>query len=156
MIKAYKKLLAILIAASVACGACVTVASAEEATGAAEAIVKAAAEESVSPKIQKMMTVLKAFDIIPDYYDYNVPHTYEVSRSDFAASVAKMMGKTEYHGSEVYFYDVPKNYWAFNEISNLTELGIISGAGDKLFNPGEPITKGAAYKMLLCAMGYRE
>lgn len=149
MIKAYKKLLAILIAAALSCSYCIINVSAENDTEAATA-------ESISPKIRKMMTVLKTFDIIPDYYDYNVPLTYEVSRSDFAASVARMMGKTEYSGSEVYFYDVPKNYWAFNEISNLTEMGILSGSGDKTFNPGEPITKGAAYKILLCAMGYRE
>lgn len=160
MIKAYKKLLAILVATALSCSYVITDVSAETDVEAEvqKLITEASAtpEESISPKVRKMMNVLKTFDIIPDYYDYNVPLTYEVSRSDFAASVARIMGKTEYDGSEVYFYDVPKNYWAFNEISNLTEMGILSGAGDKTFRPGEPVTKAAAYKMLLCAMGYRE
>ncbi len=159
MIKAYKKLLAILIAISVLSGMGPTnavISAAGEDGEQTKAETQTASEESIPPKTQKMMTVLKLFDIIPDYYDYNVPLESEVTRADFAVSVAKMMGKTEYNGSEVYFYDVPKNYWAFNEISNLTEMGILSGAGDKTFSPGEPITKGAAYKMLLCAMGYYE
>ena len=160
MIKVYKRLLAILIVIALSCSY-VTINAVAENDGETEEKSVVSTEngsygEGISPKVQKMMTVLKAFDIIPDYYDYNVPLTYEVSRSDFAASVARMMGKTAYNGSEVYFYDVPKNYWAFNEISNLTEMGILSGAGDKTFNPGEPITKAAAYKILLCAMGYRE
>lgn len=161
----FKRIFTILIATAISFGSVINVGAADdteavvgEAEAQEEVVTEAetSSEESISPKIQKMMTVLKAFNIIPDYYDYNVPLTYDVSRSDFAAAVARMMNKTEYYGSEVYFYDVPKNYWAFNEISNLTEMGILSGAGDKTFNPGEPITKGAAYKILLCAMGYRE
>lgn len=159
MIKAYKRLLAVLIAAALSCGISVMCVSAANNTEAAEQIksdVSVAAAESIPPQIRKMMNVLKLFNIIPDYYDYNIPLTYEVSRSDFAASVARMMEKTKYNGSDIYFYDVPKNYWAFNEISNLTEMGIINGTEEKIFSPAEPITKGAAYKILLCAMGYRE
>ena len=157
MIKMYKKLLAILMAITVSCSCAVMNVSAEGEGDVAGEIAKTLTqtpEDNISPQIRKMMDVLRTFSIIPDYYDYNVPLTYEVPRSDFAASVARMMGKTAYGGSEVYFYDVPKNYWAFNEISNLTQMGIINGAGDKLFHPSDPITKGAAYKMLLCAMGY--
>ncbi|MBR4720291.1 MAG: S-layer homology domain-containing protein [Clostridia bacterium] len=162
-----KRLLAILIASAILCSICVINISAEEDTEsvATEEVQvssdtdvesETVQEESISPEIRKMMTVLKTFKIIPEYYDYNVPLTYEVTRSDFAVSVANLMGKTKYDGQEVYFYDVPKNYWAYNEISNLAAMGIINGSGDKTFNPGEPITKSAAYTMLLGAMGYRE
>lgn len=163
MMKAYKRLLAVILAAAVSGSLGFVNASAENDTGAGDAAVQsgsetkvsAALEENIPPKVKKLMTVLKQFNIIPDYYDYNLPLTYEVPRADFAASVARMMGKTEYAGSLVYFYDVPKNYWAFNEISNLTEMGIIDGREDKTFSPGEPIAKSAAYKIILCAMGYR-
>ena len=166
MIKAYKRLIAASMAAAISFNlGCIGVIAADDTDAAvneAELEVQAetvtgdqtSSEESISPKIRKMMTVLKEFEIIPDYYDYNLPLTYEVPRADFAASVARMMGKTKYGGSDIYFYDVPKNYWAFNEISNLVEMGIIKGAGDKTFSPGETITKAAAYKILLCAMGY--
>lgn len=162
MIKAYRKLLAVLLVLTISIGFGVVNAENDAETAAnekAEVQLKSETEvasaESISPQTQKMMNVLKIFKIIPEYYDYNVPLGSEVSRSDFAASVARMMGKTTYSGQVVYFYDVPKNYWAYNEISNLAEMGILSGTGDKVFNPGEPITKSAAYTMLLCAMGYR-
>ena len=157
MIKA--RLFAILMAVAVLCSfGIINISAANDTEAVAdtnEVQTVAALEENISPEIRKMMTVLKTFKIIPDYYDYNLPLSYEVPRSDFAASVARMMGKDTYDGQAVYFYDVPKNYWAFNEISNLTEMGILNGAGDNIFSPGEPITKGAAYKILLCAMGYR-
>lgn len=161
MIKTYKRFLAVLLTAAVLCGFGIFGVSAENntETGTQTDVItetSAGSEDSIPPEIRKMMTVLKTFSIIPDYYDYNVPLTYEVTRSDFAASVSRMMGKTSYAGTDVYFYDVPKNYWAFNEISILTEMGIVNGAGDKTFHPGDPITKGAAYKIILCAMGYRD
>lgn len=156
--KTYKKLLAFLLAATVACSALAMSVSAEENTQAGEesgSKTAAAIQESISPEIRQMMNVLKSFEIIPDYYDYNLSLDYQVPRADFAASVARMMGKTTYGGSAVYFYDVPKNYWAFDEISLLTEMGVLNGTGDKTFHPGDPITKEAAYKIILCAMGYR-
>ena len=109
---------------------------------------------TVSPEIQKMMSVLKMFEIIPEYYDYNVPIAFEVTRADFAAAIARLIGKNVYSGTNVYFYDVPKTHWAYNEISNLTEIGIILGSGNKMFNPDVTITKGEACKILLTAMGY--
>ena len=153
MIKA--RLIAIFMAANLLCSFGIMGVSAADNTVAAISERGASSEENIPPEIRKMMTVLKTFKIIPDYYDYNLPLSYEVPRSDFAASVARMMGKTSYSGTEVYFYDVPKNYWAFNEISILTEMGILNGTENKIFAPGEPITKSAAYKILLCAMGYR-
>ena len=153
--KAYKKIITILLTAVLSCSfSFMSVLAADNTETEVNTLVAAASEENIPPVIRKMMNVLKTFNIIPDYYDYNVPLNYEVPRSDFVASVARMMGKTEYGGSEVYFYDVPKNYWAFNEISNLTEMGILNGTGDKTFHPGDTITKGAAYKILLSAMNY--
>ena len=157
--KAYNRLLAGILAATVWASASLMSVSAANDTETAEtesgSKTVTAIRESISPEIRKMMTVLKDFEIIPDYYDYNLSLDYEVPRADFAASVAKMMGKQSYSGSEVYYYDVPANYWAFHEISLLTEMGILNGTGDKLFHPGDPITRDAAYKIILCAMGYR-
>ena len=155
MMKAYKRLLAFFMAVAVFSSASLVSVSAAETDTESGSKTVTAIQESIPAEIRAMMTVLKSFEIIPDYYDYNLPLDYEVPRADFAASVARMMGKTTYSGSEVYFYDVPRNYWAFHEISNLTEMGILNGTGDKLFRPGDTITKDAAYKIILCAMGYR-
>ena len=116
---------------------------------------KAAADAaSVSSEIQEMMSILRLFEIIPEYYDYNVPIASEVTRADFAAAVARLIGMNVYGGADVYFYDVPKTHWAYNEISNLAELGVINGSSNKMFEPDIAITKGEAYKILLSVMGY--
>jgi len=98
--------------------------------------------------------VLRMLEIIPDYYDYNTDVNSYTTRADFAASVAKLLGMTTYSGDEVYYYDVPKTHWAYQEISALTESKIISGNGDKLFYPDENLEYAAAYKMILEPMGY--
>jgi len=109
---------------------------------------------TVSQNILDMMSALKLFEIIPEYYDYNIPINSEVTRADFAASVARLIDKRVYEGENVYFYDVPKTHWAYNEISNLAELGIINGSGTKMFYPDTVITKNEAYKIMLSVMGY--
>lgn len=98
--------------------------------------------------------VLRTLEIIPDYYDYNADVSSYATRADFAVAVAKIIGADGYSNEEVYYYDVPKTHWAHNEISALTERGIIKGNGEKLFHPDEKIEYAAAYKMLLEPMGY--
>ena len=56
---------------------------------------------SVSSEIQEIMSLLRLFEIIPEYYDYNVPVNAEVTRADFAAAVARLIGKNVYNGSNV-------------------------------------------------------
>ena len=145
MIKLSKRLICCLLSFILCFG--FAVGNAEETGTAAETI-------TISSDVQEMMSALKLFGIIPEYYDYNVPVGAEITRADFAASVARLIGKNVYGGSNVYFYDVPKTHWAYNEISNLAEMGIINGSGNKMFRPDTTITKGEAYKILLSAMGY--
>ena len=98
--------------------------------------------------------ILRTLEIIPDYYDYNADVSSYATRADFAAAVAKLIGADGYSSEEVYYYDVPETHWAHNEISALTERGIIKGNGERLFYPDEKIEYAAAYKMLLEPMGY--
>jgi hypothetical protein len=52
------------------------------------------------------------------------------------------------------FSDVPNEYWAFNEISNLYQKGIIKGYPEKgVFYPEEYITRYQAASMLVKALG---
>lgn len=99
--------------------------------------------------------VLRHFGFIPDYYDYNTNLVELASRADFASAAAKIVGKTTYSGDAMYFYDVPKTHWAYNEICSLTQMGVISGSDEKLFSPDEKIRKEEAYKILLSLMGYK-
>lgn len=116
----------------------------------------AGAEEqgAVSEEMQNGMEVLRLLGIITDYYDYNTLMSEEVTRADFANTVAKLVNATEYADDSLYYYDVPKNHYAYKSICALTEMNVVSGVGTNRFEPETPITVGEAYKILLGLMGY--
>ena len=48
---------------------------------------------------------------------------------------------------------MPKNYWAFKEISALTKRGILSGNSEKLFSPDETISVIDGYVIIIRMLG---
>ena len=104
-----------------------------------------AQEESIDAELSEAMEVLRLFDIISDYYDYNTNYQQEVSRADFAEAVSKLMGNSSYESKDIYYYDVPENHYAYKSIAMLTEMGIINGVGDNLFKPDVFIEDAQAY-----------
>lgn len=56
---------------------------------------------------------------------------------------------------EKVFDDVTSEYWAFDEIKDLKEEGIVSGEGDD-FNPDNPITYEQANAMIARTLGIKE
>lgn len=120
-------------------------------------IVPARAEESeFNDDILEAIEILRMFDIIPDYYDYNVDITKETTRGDFAAATAKLLGVENFSGNGLFYYDVPQSHWAYDKISALTERGVLNGDGAKMFYPDSPIKQTEAYKIILSALGYKE
>jgi len=109
--------------------------------------------QGVDDNLNEAMEVLRMFSIIPDYYDYSVNTEEIVPRADFVSGVAKMIGLTKYDG-DAYYYDVPENHWAFNEVSALTQAGILNGTGNKLFKPDDKMTKSEGYKIIATILGY--
>ncbi len=105
-------------------------------------------------RLADTIEVLKLFDIIPDYYDYNISVYEEITRAEFVSAVARLLKATALDDGNTYYYDVPPTHWAYKEISSLTMMGIINGAEEKLFHPDSPIHINEAYKILLSAMGY--
>ncbi|MCR4432655.1 MAG: S-layer homology domain-containing protein [Caldiserica bacterium] len=67
---------------------------------------------------------------------------WDVSDGDFA--IQKI---------ELAFPDVPLDYWAFQEISALTEAGVISGYPDGAFRPDNPVSRAEFAKMVLLSFG---
>lgn len=113
-----------------------------------------AEENVVDDEITDALEVLRLLEIIPDYFDYNTPFETEVSRGEFADTVAKIINLKGYSGGSVYYYDVPKTHFAYDSICELTEMGIINGTEEKIFEPDSPIETMAAYKIILGVMGY--
>lgn len=79
-----------------------------------------------------------------------------VTRGDFAMLAAKLVNLDNYtpQVTNNIFIDVPTDNECFKSIQTLKELGIISGSGNGLFEPYEPITLEAASKILIHILGY--
>lgn len=112
------------------------------------------ANTGISAETAEAMEVLKLFSVIHDYSDYNVNLSEGVSRADFAETLAKLINCAEYTGDKVYYYDVPKSHYAFGSISQLTEMGVVGGNGNKLFNPDNIVETNEALKMVVSILGY--
>ena len=111
-------------------------------------------DTSITDKLKNTIDVLRLFNIIPDYYDYNIAVRENITRADFASAAAKLIGTEKYDSGETYYYDVPKTHWAYKEIGALTEMGILHGSDDRIFRPDAAISLNEAYKILLTAMKY--
>lgn len=114
----------------------------------------ASAKKAKNVEVTEKMEILRLFGIIPDYYDFNTSFSEEVSRADFVDVVGRMVNAGAYSSSNVFYYDVLKSHYAYESISALTELGVISGTGYKMFSPDEPIQTVAASKILVSLLGY--
>jgi len=112
------------------------------------------ADDFDTEELTEKMNVLRMFGLITDYYDFNTSFDEEVSRADFADVAARLINTSEYKGSAIYYYDVLKSHYAYDSICMLTEMGIISGTGEKLFEPDRAIDDSAAYKILVSLLGY--
>lgn len=54
------------------------------------------------------------------------------------------------------YSDVRGNDWYFKYVKDLSIEGVINGFPDGSFRPGEPVTTGAALKLIMLATGYKE
>jgi pimeloyl-ACP methyl ester carboxylesterase len=65
-----------------------------------------------------------------------------VTRDQMAAFLVRARAGEDFICSpEPYFSDVPSNYWAFDYIQKLKELGITTGYGDGSYGPGDSVTR---------------
>jgi len=102
------------------------------------------------------MDILKSLEIVePDYDSNSLDETQKVTRADFAIYLTKMMNYDVSAQNTLYYNDVPKTHYAYNEITYLTERKLLSGVGDKRFEPDSVIKQEHAYAVLLLSLGYQ-
>lgn len=98
--------------------------------------------------------VLSNLGIITANTDMGSDLGQSITRARFAEMLAQILGVSE--TDAIYFDDVPTDHWAFGSVNALVDMGIVSRAADRKFNPDDFITYEQAYKMMLCAAGYGE
>lgn len=103
----------------------------------------------------RLMGVLRGLERVSDDFNYNPSDT--VSRGDFVVNLLKLTDVYDmaYKANSVsYFEDVAAARSDAKAIAFAYQRGIVSGNGDGMFHPDEPITAEQAMVMLLRALGY--
>ena len=105
----------------------------------------------------------KAFDLLSylGIYDSNmeidrIDKEKTISRGEFALRFARLINAVDLNTQTLYYVDVPVSHYAYKEITSLTELGYLSGVGEKRFAPEESMRQADAAKLLLKGLGLVE
>ncbi len=81
-------------------------------------------------------------NIIKGYTKYNYYPDKNITRAEFCSMVIKALGMEERKPEKFYsFYDVDRNYWAWNYIQNAVNLGIFNPSDEGYFYPDANITR---------------
>lgn len=115
----------------------------------------AAAAEPAADEYSEIIEILKLFGIADesstaDAFDPNAA----VTRGEFAQYAVKMLKLSTSGSTELFYNDVPKTFYAYDEITAMTKAGYMSGVGDKRFEPDEPMLAEYTYKIFLKALGF--
>lgn len=121
----------------------------------AYAAPSADATSALTQSQKEILSVLQSLDIVSEEYDeLTLDLSKEVTRAEFAAYLRRFANIPEREGKTLYYNDVSKNHYAYNDITVLTEYGYLKGADDKLFLPETVMQKEHAYSVFLRFLGY--
>lgn len=105
-------------------------------------------------KYEKAVQLLCDLDIVEGVSPDRFEPMEQVKRSDAARLVTALSGMQMTCSMQVYS-DVPPQHPDYNAIYAATQLGIISGVGEGLYNPDGFISGEQAAKMLVSLAGYK-
>ena len=104
----------------------------------------------VSPNAWYYANVMEAAadGYVSGYGDGTFGPTRSITRAEFAAMIANVLGSTYSNDVDPVFKDVTSGSWANGAIAFCAENGIISGYEDGTFQPNKTITRQEAASML--------
>lgn len=106
--------------------------------------------------VSDLLDIMHAIGVMQDYEATTFKSEQKVTRAVFANEAAALIKEDDTKGGNVYYHDVSRDYWAFDSISRLTELGFINGNEEQCFNPEKVITRAEAAKVMLTILGYND
>lgn len=114
-------------------------------------VCEAAASKTIASKIN----FLKFMGIINDDMDAETANTDSVvSRAEYAQYLIKFLNIPVSSSGNLYYNDIPKTHYAYDEITSLTDAGYLSGTGSKTFNPEAPMKTKYVYITIAKALGF--
>ncbi len=100
------------------------------------------------------VSLLKTLGIVDVSFDGSSFDTSKpVKRAEFAQYIMKLMNFDAVTDDTLYYNDVSKNHYAYDEITTLTKYGYFSGVREKEFEPGTAILKDHAFMVFLKLIG---
>lgn len=117
--------------------------------------IPAFSAEEAAADYSKEIDMLKLFDVAAATVDEDsfTPDTV-VTRGEFAQYMAKLLNAQGTNNGQLYYHDVPKTHYAYDEITVLTQMGLMSGVGNKMFAPKEDMMTEYVFGVLLKAIGF--
>lgn len=109
-----------------------------------------------TPITSKSFYALKSMELLTDEF-LTIDQDAQITRAQFVGALYRLAGfPSGGNDASSHFSDVTEETTYRDEISYFYDLGIISGAGNNLFLPNEPINYAQAFKMSVCLLGYKE
>ncbi len=106
--------------------------------------------------VPDLIDLMHTLGVMEDYESATFAVDQKVTRATFIKEAAALIREGDAKSDKVYYHDVSKDYWAFDSIGKLTELGIISGNEEQCFNPDRIITRPEVAKIMLTILGYNK
>jgi len=118
--------------------------------------VSTKANSSEDAQLDKAFSLLSALGIVSaDAELEKIDIDGTVTRAEFAVYFASMLNIDVSNRQSLYYNDLPRTHYAYNEITTLTEMKYLFGS-DKKFYPDEPMVKEHAISLLLRTIGPAE
>ncbi|MCH5211067.1 MAG: S-layer homology domain-containing protein [Oscillospiraceae bacterium] len=105
---------------------------------------------------KEAITALTKLSVIDGYEDNTFKPDNTITRAEFTKIIVFTLGYQNLTHNTYAFTDVSEDHWGRNYIQTAYNLGIISGFGDGIFAPDEPVTYEQALKMVVCTLGYEQ
>lgn len=112
-------------------------------------------QAALTPAQTEALDILQTLGIVSEEYNELTLDTgKEITRAEFAVYLRKFANLPQQEGDGLYYNDVSKNHYAYNDITVLTAYGYLGGVGDKLFAPENVMMKEHAYAVFVRILGY--
>lgn len=104
--------------------------------------------------LNEAIEYLSAVGIDYEYDAETIQPDQQVTKAAFVQNVVELLNMSEVECKTSYYHDVSSDHWAFSSVGIMTELGVISGNGNKYFYPDKYITRDEAATIVVTALGY--
>ena len=111
-------------------------------------------------KYQTAVSVLNSLNIMYGTENGNFEPERDISRAEMVTVLVRALGlealtmPMSEKAENAYFADVPRDYWAVDDINLAYILRWANGDGFGYFRPDEPVTYAEAIKLIVVALGY--